>query len=105
MVANIPRCEIIKLTKPTNTFHLSRKIGEGELSVHLKYEDGDIIKGKAIYYSDQGNIIYEGEFKGGIENGYGEKIYPNKRVYKGKFINWKIDAKYDLQKKLELNNN
>ena len=69
------------------------------------WKDGDIIKGKAIYYSDQGNIIYEGEFKGGIENGYGEKIYPNKRVYKGKFINGKIDAKYDLQKKLELNNN
>ena len=67
--------------------------------------DGNIIKGKAIYYSDQGNIIYEGEFKDGIENGYGEKIYPNNRIYKGNFINGKIDIKYDIQKKLELNNN
>ena len=69
------------------------------------WSDGNIIKGKAIYYSDQGNIIYEGEFKDGIENGYGEKIYPNKRIYKGNFINGKIDIKYDIQKKLELNNN
>lgn len=43
-MANTPCCEIIKLTKPTNTFRLSRKVGEGELSVFLKYEDGDIIK-------------------------------------------------------------
>jgi hypothetical protein len=43
-VANTPCCEIIKLTKPTNTFRLSRKVGEGELSAFLKYEDGDIIK-------------------------------------------------------------
>jgi len=69
------------------------------------WKDGDIIKGKAVYYSDKGNIIYEGEFKDGIENGYGEKIYPNKRIYKGNFVNGKINAKYDLQKKLELNNN
>ena len=68
------------------------------------WSDGNIIKGKAIYYSDQGNIIYEGEFKDGIENGYGEKIYPNKRIYKGNFINGKIDIKYEIQKKLELNN-
>lgn len=43
-MANIPFFQSFKLTKSTNTFHLSRKIGEGELSVHLKYEDGDIIK-------------------------------------------------------------
>jgi hypothetical protein len=43
-VANIPFFQSFKLTKPTNTFHLSRKVGEGELSVFLKYEDGDIIK-------------------------------------------------------------
>lgn len=35
---------MFKLTKPTNTFRLSRKVDEGELSVFLKYEDGDIIK-------------------------------------------------------------
>ena len=67
------------------------------------WEDGDIIKGKAIYFSDQGNIIYEGEFKDGLENGYGEKYYPNNRVYKGIFINGKIDSKYEIQKKLEIN--
>lgn len=43
-MTNIPFCQVFKLTKPTNTFHLSRKVGEGELSAFLKYEDGDIIK-------------------------------------------------------------
>lgn len=43
-MSDIPFYQAFKLTKPTNTFHLSRKIGEGKLSVHLKYEDGDIIK-------------------------------------------------------------
>lgn len=43
-MSDIPFCQVFKLTKPTNTFHLSRKVGEGELSVFLKYEDGDIIK-------------------------------------------------------------
>ena len=36
--------QAFKLTKSTNTFHLSRKVGEGELSVLLKHADGDIIK-------------------------------------------------------------
>lgn len=44
MVANILCHQVFKLTKPTNTFHLSRKIAEGEISAFLKYEDGDIIK-------------------------------------------------------------
>ena len=43
-MANIPFFQSFKLTKPANTFHLSRKVGEGELSAYLKYEDGDIIK-------------------------------------------------------------
>lgn len=43
-MVDISFCQVFKLTKPTNTFHLSRKIGKGELSVYLKYEDGDIIK-------------------------------------------------------------
>lgn len=43
-MSDIPFCQVFKLTKPTNTFHLSRKVGEGELSAFLKYEDGDIIK-------------------------------------------------------------
>ena len=43
-MTNIPFCQVFRLTKPTNTFCLSRKIGEGELSAFLKYEDGDIIK-------------------------------------------------------------
>ena len=68
------------------------------------WDDGEIIKGKAIYFSDQGNIIYEGEFKDGLENGFGVKIYPNNRVYKGIFINGKIDMKYEIQKKLEICN-
>lgn len=69
------------------------------------WSEGNIIKGKAIYYSDQGNIIYEGEFKDGLENGYGEKIYPNNRIYKGIFTNGKIDTKYEIQKKLEISKN
>ena len=68
------------------------------------WKNGEILKGKSIYYTEKGNIIYEGEFKDGIEHGYGEKIYPNKRIYKGNFINGKIDIKYEIQKKLELNN-
>lgn len=43
-MSDIPFFQSFKLTKPTNSFRLSRKIGEGELSVFLKYEDGDIIK-------------------------------------------------------------
>ena len=43
-MTNIPFCQVFRLTKPTNTFRLSRKVGEGELSAFLKYEDGDIIK-------------------------------------------------------------
>ena len=43
-MTNIPFYQAFKLKKPTNTFHLSRKIGEGEIRVFLKYEDGDIIK-------------------------------------------------------------
>lgn len=47
-MVDIPFCQVFKLTKPTNTFHLSRKIGKGELSTFLKYEDGDIIKALKI---------------------------------------------------------
>lgn len=43
-MSDTPFCQAFKLTKPTNSFRLSRKIGKGELSVFLKYEDGDIIK-------------------------------------------------------------
>lgn len=69
------------------------------------WNDDEIVKGKAIYFSDEGNIIYEGEFKDGLENGYGVKLYPNNRVYKGIFINGKIDSKYEIQKMLEIPNN
>ena len=69
------------------------------------WNDDEIVKGKAIYFSDQGNIIYEGEFKDGLENGYGQKLYPNNRVYKGIFINGKIDGKYEIQKRLEIPDN
>ena len=69
------------------------------------WNDDEIVKGKAIYFSDEGNIIYEGEFKDGLENGYGQKLYPNNRVYKGIFINGKIDGKYEIQKMLEIPNN
>ena len=69
------------------------------------WNDDEIIKGKAIYFSDEGNIIYEGEFKDGLENGYGQKLYPNNRVYKGIFINGKIDGKYEIQKRLEIPDN
>lgn len=43
-MSDIPFYQAFKLTKSTNTFRLSRKVDEGELSVFLKYEDGDIIK-------------------------------------------------------------
>lgn len=43
-MSGIPFYQSFKVTKPTNTFCLSRKIDEGELFVLLKYEDGDIIK-------------------------------------------------------------
>ena len=43
-MSDIPFYQAFKLTKPTNTFRLSRRFGEGELSVFLRYEDGDIIK-------------------------------------------------------------
>lgn len=43
-MSDIPFYQAFKLTKPTNVFHLSRKIAEGELSIFLKHEDGDIIK-------------------------------------------------------------
>ena len=43
-MTNIPFCQVFKLTKPTNTFHLSRKVSEGELFVRLIYEDKDVIK-------------------------------------------------------------
>ena len=69
------------------------------------WNDDEIVKGKAIYYSEQGNIVYEGEFKDGLENGYGLKLYPNNRIYKGIFINGKIDAKYEIQKRLEIPDN
>lgn len=43
-MSDIPFYQAFRLTKPTNTFRLLRKVGEGELSAFLKYEDGDIIK-------------------------------------------------------------
>lgn len=43
-MSDIPFYQAFKLTKPTNTFRLSRKVDEGELSAFLRYEDGDIIK-------------------------------------------------------------
>ena len=43
-MANIPRCEIIKLTKPTNTLHLSKEVSRGRISVFLIHEDREIIK-------------------------------------------------------------
>lgn len=55
-MSDIPFYQSFKLTKPTNTLHLSRKIGEGELSVFLKYEDEDIIKGLKVE-SISGNEI------------------------------------------------
>lgn len=43
-MANIPRCEVIKLTKPTNTLYLSKEISKGRISVYLTHEDREIIK-------------------------------------------------------------
>ena len=55
-MANALFYQAFRVTKPTNTFHLSRKIDKGELSVFLKYEDGDIIKGLRVE-SFSGNEI------------------------------------------------
>ena len=43
-MANIPRCEIIKLTKPTNTLHLSKEVSKGRISVYLIHEDREVIR-------------------------------------------------------------
>ena len=43
-VAKIPCCEVIKLTKPTNTLHLSKEVSEGRISAYLIHEDRQIIK-------------------------------------------------------------
>ena len=43
-MANIPRCEVIKLTKPTNTLHLSKEVSERRISVFLIHENREIIK-------------------------------------------------------------
>ena len=43
-MANIPRCEIIKLTKPTNTLQLSREVSSGRISVYLIHEDKEVIR-------------------------------------------------------------
>ena len=43
-MANIPCCEIIKLTKPTNTLCLSKEVSRGRISVFLIYENREIIK-------------------------------------------------------------
>lgn len=43
-MTNTPRCEIIKLTKPTNTLQLSQKVSEGRISVCLVHEDREVIK-------------------------------------------------------------
>lgn len=43
-MANIPRCEVIKLTKPTNTLYLSKEVSRGRISARLMHEDREIIK-------------------------------------------------------------
>ena len=43
-MANTPRCEVIKLTKPTNTLHLSKEVSKGRISVYLIHEDREVIK-------------------------------------------------------------
>ena len=43
-MANIPCCEIIKLTKPTNTLHLSKEVSVGRISVCLMHEDREVIR-------------------------------------------------------------
>ena len=55
-MSDIPFFQSFKLTKPTNTFHLSRKVGKGELFTFLKYADGDIIKALKVE-SFSGNEI------------------------------------------------
>lgn len=43
-MSDISFYQAFKLTKPTNTFHLSRKVGEGELLVRLMHEDREVIR-------------------------------------------------------------
>lgn len=56
-VANIPCCEVIKLTKPTNTLHLSKEVSEGRISAYLIHEDREIIKPLKVK-SFSGNKIF-----------------------------------------------
>ena len=47
-----------------------------------------IPEGKGILYYENGNILYEGEFKNDIFGGKGIKYYENgNKLYEGKFKN------------------
>ena len=43
-MANIPYCEVIKLTKPTNTLRLSKEVLRGRISAYLMHEDREVIR-------------------------------------------------------------
>lgn len=49
--------ETFKLTKPTNTLHLSKEVPSGRMSVYLMHEDREIIKPLQVR-SFSGNEIF-----------------------------------------------
>jgi hypothetical protein len=56
-VTNTPRCEVIKLTKPTNTLQLPQKVSEGRISVCLVHEDREVIKPLKVKSSFGNEIV------------------------------------------------
>ena len=86
-MSDIPFYQAFKLTKPTNSFRLSRKIGEGELSVFLKYEDGDIIKVlKVESFSGNEVVLTETIDPETIEHRYTRECIGNRLDPLGKII-------------------
>lgn len=56
-MANIPFCQVFKLTKPTNTLQLSREVSGGRISVYLMHEDREVIKPLKVRSSFGNEII------------------------------------------------
>lgn len=56
-MANIPYCQVIKLTKPTNTLQLSREVSGERISVYLMHEDREVIKPLKVKSSFGNEII------------------------------------------------
>ena len=73
-MANIPRCEVIKLTKPTNTLRLSKEVSRGRISAYLMHEDREIIKPlKVKSFSGNEILLTEMVNPESVEHYYGQE--------------------------------